>query len=60
MKQFVKSLDKSERCFDYIRSAFPGLSVEKKKSGVFDDPQTRQLLQDTSFVPLMNTIEARG
>ena len=60
MKQFVKALDKSERCFDYICSAFPGLSIEEKKSGVLDGPQIRQLLRDTSFVSSMNPIEARG
>ena len=35
-KQFVKALDKSERCFVYICSAYPGLSIEKKKSCGFD------------------------
>ena len=58
MKQFSKVLDKSERCFDYICSEFSGLSIEKKKSGVFDGPQIRQLLRDISFVSSMNPIEA--
>ena len=31
MKQFVKVLDKSEGCFDYICFEFSGLSIEKKK-----------------------------
>ena len=60
MKQFLKVLDKSERCFDYICFEFSGLSIEKKKSGVFDGPHIRQLLRDTSFVSSMNPIEARA
>ena len=60
MKQFLKLLEKSERGFDYICFEFSGLSIEKKKSGVFDGPQIRQLLRDTSFVSSMNSIEARA
>ena len=59
MKQFVKAFDKSERCFDYICFAFSGPSVEKKKSGMFNGPQIRQLLRDIRFVLSMNPIEAR-
>ena len=59
MKQFIKALDKSEKCFDYICFAFSGLSVKKKKIGVLDGPQIRQLLRDTSFVSLINHTEAR-
>ena len=32
MKQYVKALDKSGDCFEYICDAFPGLSYEKKKA----------------------------
>ena len=60
MKQFLKVLDKSKRCFDYICFEFSGLSIEKKKSGVLDGPQIRQLLRDISFVSSMNPIEARA
>ena len=38
MKQFVKALDKNGDCFKYICKTFPGLSDEKKKTGVFDGP----------------------
>ena len=33
MKQFVKALDRSGECFEYISSTFPGLGYEKKKQG---------------------------
>ena len=59
MKQFVKPLDKSERCFDYIFAMHFLVCIEKKKSGVFDGPQIRQLLRDTSFASSINLIEAR-
>ena len=60
MKQFVKSLDKSGKCFDYICSACPGLSYEKKKAGIFDGPQIRKLLKDPSFITSMSTVEQRA
>ena len=42
MKQFFKTLDKTGQWFQYILSAFPGLSNEKLKSGIFDGPQIRK------------------
>ena len=45
MKQFVKALDKDGACFQYISDAFPGLSEEKKKMGIFDG----KLIQDKNF-----------
>ena len=36
MKQFVKALDKDGDCFNYIAKTFPGLSMEKLKTGIFD------------------------
>ena len=59
MKQFVKTLDRSGECFEYICSAFPGLSYEKKKAGIFDRPQIRILLKNQHFVTTMTVVEAR-
>ncbi|GFV38088.1 uncharacterized protein TNCV_4203981 [Trichonephila clavipes] len=33
MKQFVKALDKSGECFNFLSRKFPGLSIEKLKAG---------------------------
>ena len=44
IKQFVKALDKTRQCFQYISSAFPGMSNEKMEAGIFDGPQIRKLL----------------
>ena len=60
IKQFVKALDCSGDCFEYICSTFPGLSYEKKKAGIFDGPQIRTLLRDQYFVTIMTVVEARA
>ena len=38
IKHFVKALDKTGQYFQYILSAFPGLSNEKLKAGIFQRP----------------------
>ncbi|KAG0720826.1 Pyruvate dehydrogenase phosphatase regulatory subunit, mitochondrial [Chionoecetes opilio] len=57
MKQFTRALDKDGRCFNYLCRAFPGLTIEKLKAGIFDGPQIRQLIKDTEFQNSMNTLE---
>ena len=42
MKQFVKALDKDRACFANLSKAFSGISSEKLKVGIFDDPQTNK------------------
>ena len=58
MKQFVKALDKDGACFSYIGKAFPGLSHEKLKAGIFDGTQIRKLMKDEDFVLHMNADES--
>ena len=58
MKQFVKALDKDGACFSYIGKAFPGLSREKLKAGIFDGTQIRKLMKDEDFVLHMNIVES--
>ena len=53
MKQFVKASDKDGACFQYISDAFPGLSEEKKKMGIFDG----KLIQDKKFAQSMTPVE---
>src|SRR5271157_3262858 len=57
MKQFVKALNTDGECFQYIVSAFPALSFEKIKAGVFDGPQIRALVHDEGFVMKMSDKE---
>ncbi|XP_077153196.1 uncharacterized protein LOC143816558 [Ranitomeya variabilis] len=60
VKQFVKALNHSGECFNYICSTFPGLSEEKKKAGIFDGPQIRTLMRDPNFITSMNETEERA
>jgi len=57
IKQFTRALDKDGRCFNYLWRAFPGVTIEKLKAGIFDGPQIRQLIKDTEFENSMNTLE---
>jgi hypothetical protein len=50
MKPFVKALIKDSSCIEYIAHRLPGLTMEKLKAGIFDDPQIRQLINDPYFV----------
>lgn len=50
MMQFVKAFDHDSDCFMYISTAFPGLSKEKKKGGIFDRPQIRKLMKDPQLI----------
>ena len=49
MKQFVTALNTDGACFRYLCSAFPGMSMEKIKAGIFNGPQIRQLIKDLQF-----------
>ncbi|KAI6651281.1 hypothetical protein LOD99_5429 [Oopsacas minuta] len=49
MKQFVTALDKEGNCFKYITKKFYYLSDEKRKAGIFDGPQIRQLVRDENL-----------
>ena len=42
--------------FTYLCQAFPGLTMEKLKSGIFDGPQIRELLRDPKFENSMNEV----
>ncbi|RUS71032.1 hypothetical protein EGW08_021203 [Elysia chlorotica] len=57
MKQFVKALDTDGECFKYLCEAFPGVTYEKLKAGIFDGPQIRKLIKDTSFVRSIKSAE---
>ena len=54
IKQFTKALDKHGCCFTYLCQAFPRLTMEKLKAGIFDGPQIRHLIRDPEFENSMN------
>ena len=57
IKQFTKALDKDGYCFTYLCQAFPGLTLEKLKAGIFDSSQIRQLIREPEFKNSMNKME---
>lgn len=57
IKQFIKALEKDGDCFEYLCQAFPGLTIEKLKAGVFHGPQIRQLNRDPEFENSMSKVE---
>ena len=58
MKQFVTALNTDGACFRYFCSAFPGMSMEKIKAGIFNGPQIRQLIKDSQFARHMTEHES--
>ena len=57
IKQFTKVLDKDGDCFTYLCLAFPGLTMEKLKAGIFDGPQIQYPIRDPEFENSMNKVE---
>ena len=49
MKNFVKALDKDGQSFQFLQTKFPYVSDAKLCAGVFDGPQIRELMKDSSF-----------
>ena len=56
-KQFVKALNKESDCFKYLCGVVQALSTEKLRSGIFDGPQIRRLMNDKRFVLSMTAVE---
>ena len=48
MKNFVKALDKDGQSFRFLQTKFPYVSDAKLHAGVFDGPQIRELMKDSS------------
>jgi hypothetical protein len=60
IKQFTKALNKDGGCFRYLCQAFPGLTIEKLKAGIFDGSQIRQLIRDPDFEKSMSVVELKA
>ncbi|GFW02929.1 uncharacterized protein TNCV_3733281 [Trichonephila clavipes] len=60
MIQFMKALDKSGECFNFLSRKFPRLSIEKLKAGIFDGPQIRQLVKGSSFVKSITEVKSKA
>ena len=56
MKQFFKALRTESDCFKYLFIAFPGITIETLKAGIFYNPQIRKLMDDRDFIKSMNDL----
>ena len=59
IKQFLETLNKKGKCFQYIMSQFTQLSDAKLKEGIFDEPQIQQPPKLDVFDTKMTSTEKR-
>ena len=60
MKFFVKALKKGNPSFKFHQSKFPAESNAKLGAGVFNGPQIRELIRDTTFDEVSTEAEKRA
>jgi hypothetical protein len=49
MKNFVKALEKNGKAVLFLKKKFPRVSEAKLLAGIFDGPQIRELMKDSTF-----------
>jgi len=57
IKQYVRALNKTGDCFQYIAKKMPKLSESKLEAAIFDGPQIRTLFNDDNFIADMTDVE---
>ena len=57
MKNFVKAMDREGRGFTFLQQNFPLIRLEKLKAGIFDGPQIRELMKDSTFDDALSAVE---
>ena len=57
MKQFLKALPVTGDCFNYICTAFPALTMENLKIGIFAGSPICKLIKDPRFVQSVTDTE---
>ena len=57
MKNFVKVLNKGNPSLKFLQSKFPTVSDAKFGAGVFNGPQIRELMRDTTFDKVLTEAE---
>ena len=53
MKNLVKSMNKQDKGFEYLRDEFPKLSDAELKESIFTGPQIRGIIKDDLFIHLL-------
>ena len=57
MKNIVKAMDRKGKGFTFLQQKFPRVSFEKLKAGIFDGPQIRELMKDSTFDDALSASE---
>ena len=57
MKNFVKAIDWEGIGFAVFREKSPRISMEKLTAGIFDGPQSREVVNDSTFDEALNEAE---
>ena len=57
MKNFVKAMDRKGKGFTFLQQRFPRVSLEKLKAGIFDGPQIREFMKDSTFNDALSATE---
>ena len=60
MENFVKDLNKDNLSFKFLQSKFPAVSDAKLGAGVFNGPQIRELIKDTTFDEVLTEAEKKA
>ena len=50
-------MDRKGKGFTFLQQKFPRVSFEKLKAGIFDGPQIRELMKDSSFDDALSATE---
>ena len=57
MKNYVKAMDRRGKGFTFLQQKFPRVNLEKLKAGIFDGPQVRELMKDSTFDDTLSATE---
>ena len=57
MNNFVKEMDRKIKGFTFLQQKFPPVSLKKLKAGIFDGPQIRELMKDSTFDDALSATE---
>ena len=57
MKNYVKAMDRRGKGFTFLQQKFPQVNLEKLKAGIFDGPQVRELMKDSTFDDTLSATE---
>ena len=60
MKNFVTTLNKGNPSFNFLQSKFSAGNDAKLEAGVFNRPQMRELMRDSTFDKVLTKVEKKS